>query len=65
MYDKYIQKANDLWDEFTTGRKSMKEDKSPIRGGNGGPKGPAKSGRRNVEKLNTERLLGRFSFSSN
>ncbi len=22
MYDRYLQKANDLWDEFTTGRKS-------------------------------------------
>lgn len=24
-YDMYIKKANDLWDEFTTGRKSVKE----------------------------------------
>lgn len=24
-YDNFIQKANDLWDEFTTGRKSLRE----------------------------------------
>ena len=23
-YDMYLQKANDLWDEFTTGRKTIK-----------------------------------------
>lgn len=24
LYDSYIQKANDLWDDFTTGNKSKK-----------------------------------------
>jgi hypothetical protein len=39
MYERYLQKANDLWDEFTTGRKAknnaamntmMREVKEPL-----------------------------------
>jgi len=26
-YEAYIKKANDLWDEFTTGRKTLKDEK--------------------------------------